>query len=257
VTDVNGAAAAVGFVVDDLARARCHAIVNPAGESFALSPTGVNRALADAGGPDYERECEQLKHVKDALVWPTGAGRLDARFVLHAVVPVRLPGHAREDALRDLHDRVLELASALGCRSVALPAFGWDLRGFPPEWAAGVVVPAVERSLDRLPRLRSVHFVFREQRILEAYYEHSSAYKASTSYVRRWRAEIAEHLRRDGDTELAEVVAALEDGPALSAIEQTASRLNGELSDMYNSSSVSLAALYAEAARLALRIRPA
>jgi hypothetical protein len=90
VTDVNGAAAAVGFVVDDLARARCHAIVNPAGESFALSPTGVNRALADAGGPDYERECEQLKHVKDALVWPTGAGRLDARFVLHAVVPVRV-----------------------------------------------------------------------------------------------------------------------------------------------------------------------
>jgi O-acetyl-ADP-ribose deacetylase len=254
VTGVNGAAA-VEFVVGDLALAHADAIVNPTGEAFAFSPTGVNRALVDAGGPEYRRECEELGRAQGAAVWPTGAGRLSARFVLHAVVPARPTGDTGRSELRHLHEVVLELASALGCRSVALPAICCGVRGLQPEQAGRIAVPAVEHSLRRLPQLCRVDFVFRNEWILGAYYAHLSADRASTTYVRRLREEIVELLHRDGDSGLAAVVATLEDEATLRAIQEEAARLDQELSpDRYNSSSISLAALYAAAARRVLDV---
>lgn len=254
-TDVNGAAA-VEFVVGDLALSHADAIVNPTGESFALSPTGVNRTLAEAGGPEYVRECEQLGRASDAAVWPTRGGRLPARYVLHAVVPSRPTGDAGKTELRRLHERVLELASSLGCRSVALPAIGCGVRGLQPEQAGRIAVPAVERSLRWLPQLRRVDFVFRDEWILGAYYAHLSADRANTAYARRLRDEIVDHLSRDDHSGLASVVRSLEDEGTLKAIQEEAARLDRELSpDTYNSSSVSLAALYAAAARRVLGVR--
>ena len=70
--------------------------------------------------------------------------------------PRRQPGLVgrqarRAEALAELHERALEAAARLDCRTVAFPAIGCGAHGFPSEVAAGIVLPAVEEALDRLP----------------------------------------------------------------------------------------------------------
>lgn len=65
-------------------------------------------------------------------------GVLKADWVVHVVAPDALleqpPG--RSALLRQTYDAALDAAAAKGCRSLALPAIGCGIRGFPPEEAA-------------------------------------------------------------------------------------------------------------------------
>jgi len=55
----------------------------------------------------------------------------------------------------------LELADDLGCRSVALPAFGTGVGGFPLDEAARIEVEEVRRHLAAGSRLERVVFAVR------------------------------------------------------------------------------------------------
>src|SRR5262249_51211507 len=80
--------------------------------------------------------------VGDAVA--TGAGRLKARWVVHgAVMGQDLRTNA--DLVRDTTGRCLEVADELGARSLALPAFGTGVGGFPLDECARIMV-AVARG---------------------------------------------------------------------------------------------------------------
>ena len=84
--------------------------------------------------------------------WP-GAGRLPARWVVHGAVMGQDLRTSRELIGRTTH-RCLEVADELGCASLALPAFGTGVGGFPVEECARIMVGEVRsfeaRSLDRV-----------------------------------------------------------------------------------------------------------
>jgi O-acetyl-ADP-ribose deacetylase (regulator of RNase III) len=72
----------------------------------------------------------------------TSAGRLPARWVLHGAVmgqDLRTGGELVARTTRSC----LELADELGCRSLALPAFGAGVGGFPLAECARVMVDVV------------------------------------------------------------------------------------------------------------------
>jgi O-acetyl-ADP-ribose deacetylase len=133
---------AIEFVVGDLTEQAVDAIVNAANESL-LGGGGVDGAIHRAGGAEILAESRRLGGCPTGDAKATTAGRLPARWVIHAVGPVWRGGGAGEaELLASAHRRALETASELGARTIAFPAISCGIYGYPPELAAPVAVDA-------------------------------------------------------------------------------------------------------------------
>jgi O-acetyl-ADP-ribose deacetylase (regulator of RNase III) len=110
-------------VVDgDIASLEVDAIANAANDHLWMG-AGVAGALKRAGGEEIEREAMAKGPIPVGTAVATGAGRLAARHVIHgAVMGQDLRTNA--ELVRKTTRACLELADELGCRSLALPAFG-------------------------------------------------------------------------------------------------------------------------------------
>jgi O-acetyl-ADP-ribose deacetylase (regulator of RNase III) len=147
-------------VVGDLTEQRVDAIVNAANEAL-VAASGVCGAIRRAGGDEIFEECARLGGCATGDAKATGAGRLPARYVVHAVGPVWQGGDQGEpDLLASAYRRALEVAEGLGCRTVAFPALSTGIYGYPAELAAPMAVAAVGALEDRFEEIR---FVFLDE----------------------------------------------------------------------------------------------
>ena len=160
----------VVFLVGDLTTQHVDAIVNAANE--ALAPGGgVCGAIRRAGGDEIFEECARLGRCATGDVKATGAGRLPARFVVHAVGPVWHGGaHGEAELLASAYRRALEVAESLGCRTIAFPALSIGIYGYPPEQAAPVAVSAIADLADRFDEVR---LVFLDEDMRELFASHA------------------------------------------------------------------------------------
>lgn len=114
------------------------AIANAANDHLWMG-AGVAGAIKRAGGEEIEREAVAMGPIEVGDAVATGAGRLRARHVIHGAVmgqDLRTSPELIERATR----RCLEVADELGCESLALPAFGTGVGGFPLEECARLMV---------------------------------------------------------------------------------------------------------------------
>ena len=156
----------IEFVVGDLTEQRVDAIVNSANTSL-LGGGGVDGAIHRAGGPEILAECRLLGGCDTGDAKATTAGRLPARWVVHAVGPVWQDGEAGEaELLASAHRRALEVARDLGARTVAFPAISCGIYGYPPELAASVAIEAVHPFEDAFDDIR---FVFLDDALREVF----------------------------------------------------------------------------------------
>jgi O-acetyl-ADP-ribose deacetylase (regulator of RNase III) len=156
----------VSFVVGDLTQQRVDAIVNAANEAL-VAAAGVCGAIRRAGGDEIFDECARLGGCATGGAKATGAGRLPARYVIHAVGPVFRDGlHGEPGLLASAYRRSLEVAEELGCRTVAFPAISTGIYGYPPELAAPTAVAAVGELADRFDEVR---FVFLDESLRRLY----------------------------------------------------------------------------------------
>jgi O-acetyl-ADP-ribose deacetylase len=144
------------FVVGDLTQQRVDAIVNAANE--ALAPGGgVCGAIHRAGGDEIFDEAARLGGCATGDAKATGAGRLPARYVIHAVGPVWGGGDAGEaELLGSAYRRSLEVAEELGCRTIAFPALSTGIYGYPVDLAAPVAIEAARPFEGRFDEIRFV-----------------------------------------------------------------------------------------------------
>src|SRR5262249_34348584 len=114
---------------------------------------GVAGAIKRAGGEEIEREALAIGGIPVGTAVATTAGRLRARYVIHGAV---MGQDLRTDAdlVRRTTRSCLELARELGCRSLALPAFGTGVGGFPLARCAAIMVEEArvfpEQTLERV-----------------------------------------------------------------------------------------------------------
>jgi O-acetyl-ADP-ribose deacetylase len=134
-------------VEGDIAALEVDAVANAANDHLWMG-AGVAGAIKRAGGETIEREAVAKGPIPVGTAVATGAGRLNARYVLHgAVMSQDLRTNA--DLVARTTRSCLELADELGCRSLALPAFGTGVGGFPVEDCARIMIAetrAVEPS---------------------------------------------------------------------------------------------------------------
>ncbi len=136
----------------DIAAVEADAVANAANDHLWMG-AGVAGALKRAGGEEIEREATALGPIERGSAVATGAGRLPARWVIHGAV---MGQDLTTDAglVRRTTRACLELADELGCASLALPAFGTGVGGFPLDECARIMVEETRRfsggSLERV-----------------------------------------------------------------------------------------------------------
>jgi O-acetyl-ADP-ribose deacetylase len=125
----------------DITALEVDAIANAANNALWMG-AGVAGAIKRAGGEEIEREAVAKGPIEVGDAVATGAGRLQARHIIHGAVmgqDLRTSGELIEKTTR----RCLEVADEVGARSIALPAFGTGVGGFPLEDCARLMVSAV------------------------------------------------------------------------------------------------------------------
>ena len=137
-------------VEGDIAALDVDAVANAANDRLWMG-AGVAGALKRAGGEEIEREAVAKGPIALGDAVATGAGRLPARWVIHAAVmgqDLRTSAEAIESATH----RALEVADEIGAESLALPAFGTGVGGFPLDECARLMVAAVRAHEPRTLR---------------------------------------------------------------------------------------------------------
>jgi O-acetyl-ADP-ribose deacetylase len=139
-------------VEGDIAAVEVDAVANAANDHLWMG-AGVAGALKRVGGEEIEREAVALGPIPLGSAVATGAGRLPARWVIHGAV---MGQDLRTDAalVRRTTASCLRLADELGARSLALPAFGTGVGGFPLDECARIMVEEARaheaRTLERV-----------------------------------------------------------------------------------------------------------
>jgi O-acetyl-ADP-ribose deacetylase len=122
----------------DIAAVEADAVANAANDALWMG-AGVAGALKRAGGAEIEHEAMALGPIALGDAVATTAGRLPARYVIHGAVmgqDLRTDG----DLVRRTTRACLRVADELGCRSLALPAFGTGVGGFPLSGCARIMI---------------------------------------------------------------------------------------------------------------------
>jgi len=141
----------------DITAASVDAVVNAANTQLVLG-AGVAGAIRERGGPEIQKECDAHGPVALGAAALTGAGKLPARFVIHAAA-MEPGGRVSEASLRAATRASLELARAKRLRSIAFPAVGTGVGGFPMQRCAEVMLAEVREHLSSETSLEAVHFV--------------------------------------------------------------------------------------------------
>ena len=163
----------------DICNLEVDAIVAPAATSLWMS-AGVAGELKRAGGDAIEFAAlrQGPAALGDAIV--THAGSLAAKVVIYAVSlerDRRTSAAAIDRAARSVMARVREL----GLSSVAFPALGTGIGGFPLDEAARIAVAAVRDELPGTPSLEHVVFALRGAAAYEAFAAALAAHEPAPS----------------------------------------------------------------------------
>ena len=137
--------ARVVIISGDLVEQEVDAIVNAANNDLQLGG-GVAGAIRRAGGPSIQDECDAHGPVRIGEAAITSAGRLRARYVIHAA-SMSLGGRTTRDSLRSSMDDVFRLARMHEIRSLAVPAVGTGIAGFPIDECARVMGESLKAAL--------------------------------------------------------------------------------------------------------------
>lgn len=151
----------------DITEAKVDAIVNAANNDLMLGG-GVAGAIRRKGGPEIQDECNRIGPIPLGEAAITKAGKLPARFVIHAA-SMKLGASTTEPNLRASTRNSLKRAAERGLESIAFPAIGTGIAGFPIDRCAQVMLEEIRDHLEGETTLKRVEAVLFDRRSLEVF----------------------------------------------------------------------------------------
>lgn len=143
----------------DITESTDDAIVNPANSRLKMGG-GVAGLIKRKGGETIQEECDRIGYCEEGNAVITTAGRLKARYVIHAVGPVWRGGEKGEDGMLISAVRnTLRVAVANSISSISIPAISTGIFGFPMERAAELSVKTVRDFILETGNPKLVRFV--------------------------------------------------------------------------------------------------
>lgn len=141
----------------DLTEMDTDAIVNAANNDLWLGG-GVAGAIKRKGGEEIQKECDAIGSIPVGGAAITGGGKLKARHVIHAA-SMELGGQATAEALRRSTAHSLRLASERGLKTIAFPAVGTGVAGFPIAECAEIMLREAAQHLAGNSAIETIYFV--------------------------------------------------------------------------------------------------
>lgn len=129
---------------------------------------GVDGAIHRAAGHELLLECRKIRQTNpplssgDAVI--TKAGRLKAKYIIHAVGPVWQGGGTQErDTLIKTYQNALKLALSVKAKTIAFPAISTGVFNYPIDFAAPTAIFAIKEALKKVEPIEVRLILFTEQ----------------------------------------------------------------------------------------------
>ena len=151
----------------DITQLELDALVNAANNRLWMGG-GVAGAIKRAGGGEIETEAVKKGPIGVGEAIVTGAGRLKASYIIHAAV---MGPDLRTDAekIRRAVENSLKRADGLGIKSLAFPALGTGVGGFPLDECARIMMGQVFKHSAGKTGLKRVVFVLYDEPAYQAF----------------------------------------------------------------------------------------
>jgi O-acetyl-ADP-ribose deacetylase len=168
---------AIEVAVGDLVEADTEAIVNAANSELWMGG-GVAGAIKSAAGSEVEREAMANGSIAVGEALATSAGRLKPpiRWVVHAAT-MGPDLRTSEDYIRSATASALAVAAEVGAASVALPAMGTGVGGFPMARAARVMTDEAQAAASAGRSPARITFVLRDADAASLFVDALSRYR--------------------------------------------------------------------------------
>jgi O-acetyl-ADP-ribose deacetylase (regulator of RNase III) len=152
----------------DITEMDVDAIVNAANNDLILG-AGVAGAIGRKGGESIQEECNEIGSIPVGYAAITGAGKLKARHVIHAA-SMGLGGVATTaKTLRTATEHSLRLAAERNLKTIAFPAIGTGVSGFPMDECAQIMLSEAIERLKSGTSLETIYFVLFDARARETF----------------------------------------------------------------------------------------
>ena len=142
----------------DITKQKVDAIVNPA-NSLMIMGGGVAGAIKRAGGKEIEDEAMKHAPVAVGKAIATGAGQLEAKYVIHAPT-MKMPAMSIDKGnVQSAMRGALDCAKQLRIKTIAFPGMGTGVGGLGLEEAVRSMVSEIRKHIDEGTSLKEIVLV--------------------------------------------------------------------------------------------------
>ena len=163
----------------DITACEADIIVNAA-NNWLKHYGGVALAIVKKGGRIIQEESDKIGYVPTGNAVATTAGKLKARYVVHAVGPRANEQKASEKLKRAILS-ALKLSEKLEAKSVAMPAISTGTFGFPKRDAAQIFAKTIADFLRNAKHVREIKMVLYDSETYSIFVEEFEKHFASIS----------------------------------------------------------------------------
>ena len=159
----------IEIIRGDLTESDCTAIVNAANNELKLG-AGVAGAIRRKGGPSIQEECDRIGPIRVGEAAITGGGQLKAKYVIHAA-SMGFSHPTTAESLRSSTLASLRLCVKHEIESIAFPALGTGVSGFPVRECAQIMISAMKKHLQQYDYPKHVQFVLWDEPTFKVFRE--------------------------------------------------------------------------------------
>jgi len=143
----------------DITEQETEAIVNAANNRLIMGG-GVAGAILRKGGQSIQDECNKIGPIAIGEAAVTGAGKLKTKYVIHAAT-MGMDFETDEEKIRNSTRNSLRCAEEKKMKSIAFPALGCGVGGFPVQRAAEIMLEEIKAHIEEAEKssLKEIIFV--------------------------------------------------------------------------------------------------